>query len=124
LPGIEVVASYFHKPGVFQNGAEFLRLKFGGTDWPFAVPDDQVKMNGPIAIDIAFDEGCEAVAGALVVPTLGRVGSRVYETIERIARELFGVHLGQEEPRKAFWLTWPPFGRSSAALAISSNHSR
>jgi hypothetical protein len=92
LPGIECTFTA-RRPGPVKDGTVFLSVRFGGTAWPFSVPPDQVKMDGPIQTDILFDEGCAAVAEARVVPLLGSIGSTVYETIKRIAEPSLGVKI-------------------------------
>jgi hypothetical protein len=79
--------------GPFEDGTEFLVVEFGGTADPFSVPVEQVKMEGDLRIDIAFDDRCRPVANARVIPILGGIGRRVHETIEEIASKELGLTL-------------------------------
>jgi hypothetical protein len=79
--------------GPLEDGAPFLTVHFPGTSQPFPKTPDDVKVKGPLGLGIVFDKGSVAVAGEGVAETLGSVGKRVYENIERVAREVLGLNL-------------------------------
>lgn len=93
LPGVQVPDYYVRPPGPLENGALLVKARFSGAGWPFVAPEPDMKVEGNLAIRIAFDQGSPEVGGALVIPTLGAIGHRVHETVKRIATEIFKLDL-------------------------------
>jgi hypothetical protein len=89
LAGVHQVDIKWMADGPFVDGAEFCKIKFSETGDIFLVPEDQMKVEGPLVVHIAFDKGSPAVGGQWVMPTLGTIGKRVYENIKRIRAEIF-----------------------------------
>jgi hypothetical protein len=77
-------------PGPFKDDTAIMEITFLGSDWPFIVPVDEVEVQGPMRFDVAFYKGVKVVSQQSVIPALGRISSRVYETIKRISIEILG----------------------------------
>lgn len=93
--GITYIPLYQMPPGPFKNGALLYRLGFTGTGWPFVAPEGspELQVQGNFRGDIAFDQGSPEIGGAVVIPALLGIGSRVYDTIKRIATDIFKLTL-------------------------------
>jgi hypothetical protein len=80
------------QPGPFHGFTPVVRLAFTKDEWPFGDGPVDLRVEGPIQVDVVFDRGSPA-AGAPVLPAALAMKSEVCAGIKRIATEIMGLEV-------------------------------